>query len=335
MVIQNVTHQRLRRVFVAAAILSTALTGCVHPRSEAPDPLRVFGMRMTIERGPVNAAAQHFQPGPIPVGHGGIPNLFALPGSTPPLEPADLATHAETQALRNSLAHPDLRIVLTVAEGHYRLLGRRSAGIATLADLRGKRIATVDDTSAAFHLHKMLRLAGLTEADVTIVPFPRSIGIARAIIDRSVDVLAMWEPEMQSAVEALGDDAILFDQDPGYREIFNLNTTAGKLADPAKRAQIVAFVAATIAASRTLIRDPSEGIRLVGEASGYDPALVARSWRHHSFPGRISPDLLDILVEEEAWMAARAGRAPRGRAELATLIDTSVVTEALALVAEK
>jgi NitT/TauT family transport system substrate-binding protein len=321
------------RVAFAIMPISFALSACAHPQAtDTGSPLRIFGMRSTIERAPVNLAAHSFYPGKLPVGHGGIPNLFAEPGSQPPLEPADVATHAETQALRNSLIHPDVRIILTVAEGHYRLLGRRSAGIATLADLRGKRIATVEDTSAHFHLHKMLRLAGLTEADVTIVPFPRPTGIAKAIIDKSVDVLAMWEPEMQLAVDALGDDAILFEQDPGYREIFNLNTTAGKLADPVKRRQIVAFVAATIRASRALATDPAPGVRLVAEASGYDPELVARSWRHHSFPAKISDDLLDILVEEEAWMAQRGGRAPRSRAVLATLIDTSITAEALALI---
>jgi sulfonate transport system substrate-binding protein len=332
MKLRSVERARLWAI-LACAPLSLILNACAHQSAtDRATPLRIFGMRSTIERAPVNFAADSFYPGKPRVGHGGIPNLYAAPGSQPPLEPADVATHAETQALRNSLTHPDVRIILTVAEGHYRLLGRRSAGIATLADLRGKRIATIEDTSAAFHLHKMLHLAGLSEADVTIVSFPRPTGIAKAIIDRSVDVLAMWEPEMQSAVEALGEDAILFEQDPGYREIFNLNTTAGKLAEPAKRRQIVAFVAATIRASRALAGDPAPGIRLVAEASGYDPALVARSWRHHTFPGKISDDLLDILVEEDAWMAQRAGRTPRSRADLATLIDPSIVTEALALI---
>lgn len=325
-----------RSTRLGAAILMTGLTGCA-PQERGPrvQPLRVVGMRTTIERAPVNLAAKRFYPGRPQVGHGGIPNLFATAGTVPPLEQADLATHAETQALNNSLAHPDLRIILTVAEGHYRLLARRSAGISSLADLRGKRIATVDHTSAAFHLHKMLQLAGLTEADVTIVPFPRPTGIAQAIIDRSVDVLAMWEPEMQLAIEALGQDAIIFDRDPGYREIFNLNTTAAKLADPATRREIVRFVAAVIQASRALDRDPAEGIQLVAEASGYDAALVTRSWPHQTFPGKIADDLLDILVEEDAWLAQRAGRAARSRADLSRLIDNSIVQDALALVDQR
>jgi NitT/TauT family transport system substrate-binding protein len=61
-----------------------------------------------------------------------------------------------------------------------------------------------------------------------------------------------------------------------------------------------------------------------------DEALVARVWRHHAYPATLVPDLLDVLVEEEAWLASQAGRAPRSRAELARLIDGSVLEEALA-----
>ena len=40
--------------------------------------------------------------------------------------------------------------------------------------------------------------------------------------------------------------------------------------------------------------------------------------------------LLDVLVAEEQWLAARDNRPARPRAELATLIDTSVYREAVA-----
>lgn len=48
------------------------------------------------------------------------------------------------------------------------------------------------------------------------------------------------------------------------------------------------------------------------------------------FPVRIVPDMLDVLEEEERWVAKERNRAPRSRDELARLIDRSVVDEALA-----
>ena len=40
-------------------------------------------------------------------------------------------------------------------------------------------------------------------------------------------------------------------------------------------------------------------------------------------------DLLDVMAQEEQWMANLDKRAPRGRDELARLIDASVLKEAL------
>src|SRR5690606_30583143 len=119
------------------------------------------------------AADRHFPPR-ISIRRGGIPNLVgaeALPNYGDP-GTADIATHAETQLLRYSLAHPNLRVIMTVTEGHYRIVARRSAGIATPADLRGKKVATLANTSAGYFLGLMLGKEGLSLADVVLVDVP-------------------------------------------------------------------------------------------------------------------------------------------------------------------
>src|SRR5690606_38121026 len=136
-------------------------------------PLRVTGNTTTIELAPVLLAIdQGLYPGPATLENGGVPNLFGLVSPAATGEPlvSDVSTNYDTQALLGSAENPDLRIVMTVSEGLYRIVAKRSAGIATLADLRGKRIGTVRNTSSAFFLHSMLQTAGLTEDDVEIVP---------------------------------------------------------------------------------------------------------------------------------------------------------------------
>jgi hypothetical protein len=49
----------------------------------------------------------------------------------------------------------------------------------------------------------------------------------------------------------------------------------------------------------------------------------------------VAPDLLDLITEEEKWVAAQQKRAPRGRAELAGFIDTTILKEAQALNAKR
>lgn len=290
--------------------------------SSAHAQLRVFGNTTTIELAPVLVAAKELGPGIVTVANGGIPDLYDDSA-------ADVATNAETQALRQSVDHPDLRIILTVSEGFYRIVARRSAGVAGLADLRGKRVATVTITSSGYYLHKMLGTVGLSIDDVTVVPVSPLSGMPRALADREVDAVTIWEPEIQNAQDLIGADAIEFQDRRVYRELFNLNTTAAALANPAKRARIVAFVRALIRASKTIAERPQEAWPLVAASTGFDAKLIERVWHHEGYPGTLVPDLLDVMAEEDGYVARERNRAPRPRAELAKLIDDSVLREAL------
>jgi len=125
-------------------------------------PLRIAGNMTTIELAAVLLAANGLYRGQVTVINGGIPNLMR--------GEVDAATNAETQLLRQSVEDPSLRIIYTEAEGFYRIVARRSAGIASVKDLRGKKIAIAPNTSAHYYLVKSLALAGVEEGMVTVVP---------------------------------------------------------------------------------------------------------------------------------------------------------------------
>jgi NitT/TauT family transport system substrate-binding protein len=240
---------------------------------------------------------------------------------------AHAGTNAETQMLLVRASNPDVRMLLTVAEGLYRIIARKSAGINTLADLRGKRIVTPRNTSAHFHLVKMLRTVGLTEADVTLVETGRT-EMAAAIVRREADAISMWEPEAQNALEALGTDATVIQNNSVYRELFSLYTTAQVLSDPRRRRELVEFVRSVIVASDSVRDRPHNVIPLVAKMIKQTENTVSRSWRFHRFPATLPRDMLDVLTEEETWIAASQRREPLSRDRLAALIDTSVLKEA-------
>ena len=296
--------------------------------AESPPALRLYGNTSTIELAPVLLAAQRLGTGTLVVSNGGVPNLFDASG-------ADVATNAETQALRVSVDHPDLRIILTVAEGFYRIVGRRSAGIAKLSDLRGKKVGTVPNTSAAYYLHAMLATVGLKDQDVTIVPLVPLTKVPAALRDGTVDAVTVWEPEIQNAQELVGADAIEFQDRAVYRELFNLNTTAAKLADPVKRRQIVALVAELIKASSDIRASAAVVVPLVAKTTGFDAGLIEKVWHHEGYSGTLVPDLADVMAAEEVWLAQGTRRTARSRAELVSLIDPSVRLEALALLKQQ
>jgi len=297
------------------------------------EPLRVVGYKLVLEMAPMLVAAEKLPAGSVVVDNGGIPSLWRgekevdgrAATSAAPLP--DLAGNAETQALRQSVRHPDLRIILTVTEGMYRIIARKSSGIEDLRDLKGKRIATSPDTSAEFYLFKMLERVGLTPADVTIVPLTGPKG-ADVVLDGRADAIAVWEPDPERIRQGLGKDAVEFNEFGVYREIYNLNATAATLADPEKRRQVVAYVRALISACHDATYQPAHTQQVVAQNSGHDVKLIADSWNHHHFPCALPTDLLDVLVDEEKWLATKEKRTPRGRAELARLIDPSILAEA-------
>jgi NitT/TauT family transport system substrate-binding protein len=302
----------LRVVAAVGTILMLAQTA-------PPPPLRVAVNMTTVESAPVFLAAQGAAGGEMALTGGGIPLLVD--------RTADAATNSETQILLRSVDNPELRIVMTVAECDYRIVARRSAGIRRLVDLRGKRVGTPANTSAEYYLSKMLRTVKLDEPDVTVVAMPVA-DMAAAMKRGDVDAVSGWEPGAQDSMAALGADAIVFQDRSVYRELFNLNTTAGVLSDPAKRRVLVDVVRAIAAASRDVRARPADVRPLLSSRINVPQATIATVWRHFRFPTSLPPDTLDVLIEEEPWVAARQKRSPRTRAQLQSLIDDSVLREA-------
>jgi NitT/TauT family transport system substrate-binding protein len=90
------------------------------------------------------------------------------------------------------------------------------------------------------------------------------------------------------------------------------------------------MVRSIVEATKQLKANPQEHWPHISSVLKYSPEQIAASWPEMEFPAAFVPDLLDVLVEEEVWVAKERDRTPRGRDELAKLIDRSVLEEALA-----
>ena len=297
------------------------------PQAAALAPITVSGSYW-IELSPVLVAAHNYYPVEINVDEGGITRITS--------GEADLATNAETQLLRESYTNPDLRIIMTVTESFYRLIARRSAGVESLEDLRGKRIMTPGPTSAGYYLEAMLQSVGMSDEDVELVPFPRAETakqgmdmMAEALVNGEVDAISIWEPTPEDAIQLLGDDAVVLQDRSVYREVFNLHARASDLANPDKRPAIVAFVRAVAEATEAMQEDPESFYPLVTQYTTYSEEQITASMEEMEFPVHIIDDMLDVLETEEQWVARNNNRDPRSREELAQFIDYSVLEEAL------
>jgi NitT/TauT family transport system substrate-binding protein len=319
-------------------------------------PLAFFGAQMAVERAPVHMAMLNLYGDRAIVQNGSNHDLIgfdrrAVLFSNPrPSEEsaafdlkgrtlrADVSSNGETQMMRASAIEPKIRVIMTVAEGRYPIIAQRSAGIASLADLKGKRILNFPrpPTSAAFFLHNMLKSVGLTASDVTIVQQPLG-KIGEAVTKGMVDAVAIWEPDSEQALtafRALGEDVVIFNGDGIYHERYNLCTTTDALAVPAKRREIVSLLREIIKVTSQINTDPVVRARaqaLVAESGGlYTVEEVARGWPNVKFVASFDENLLDLFVAEDIWLAPLENRKPRARKDLARLIDRTLYDEARA-----
>ena len=313
--------QKLCTGLATMAVLCATLVMPLSAQPVAIPKLQVYGNTSTMELAPVLMALNSYYKGPATLTNGGIPNLFSTNNDA---ATAMVATNAETQALRQSVDHPDLRIIYTVSGGLYRIVAKRSAGIRTLADLKGKKIGTIANTSSQYFLHKMLKSVGLTIDDVTVVSITSLDKYKTALTEQGLDAITVWEPGADYAAESIGKDAIEFSGKGIYREIFNLYATAATLADPLKHATILQFVKALKVATDDLNATPKLAWPLVAKSTGLPESVVQHAWPHHEFTADLAPDLLDVMVEEDQWVARETKRRPRTREQLAQLIDASV-----------
>ncbi len=300
-------------------LAALAVSIAVLQAQPATPPIRMAVNMATVESAPVFLAAQGAAGAEMTIVPGGIPLLVD--------RTADAATNSETQILIRSVANPELRVVMTVAECWYRIVGRRSSGIQTLRDLRGKRVGTPANTSAEYYLSKMLGTVQLREADVTVVPMPVP-EMAAAMKRGDIDAISGWEPGSEDAITALGADASVFQDRSVYRELFNLNTTTAVLNDPVRRRTLVDVVRAIVAASGEVTARPVGVRSLLSSRINMPPPTIDAVWRHFRFPVSLPSDLLNVMVEEDRWVAAAQKRAPRERAQLQTLVDDTVLRDA-------
>ena len=309
--------------------------------------LQVYGMRNVMEQATTLIAVDTLSGGKATVHHGNVAHLVGADASmnsassinTPEaraisaeaaLPLADVATNYDTQFLRFSVKRSDMRILFCVTRGLYHMVARRSAGIASVKDLRGKRVGTYTRTSSHYHLVKALEAHGLRETDIEIVALAPIFEISKAMIEKRVDAITIWEPALQAAKDGLGADAIELKSPAVQSHYFNLNTTSEKLADPGKRKQMVELTRHLIRASQRVKEKPQIGCEWLEKATGYERGLIERSFHQHDYCAAIAQDQLDVLVDQDKWIAKEQGRAPRSREALATLLDYSVYHEAVA-----
>jgi NitT/TauT family transport system substrate-binding protein len=158
------------------------------------------------------------------------------------------------------------------------VIAKAGSGITTAADLKGKRIGIPGKYGSSWiMLQALLKSAGLTTSDVTIVEFP-DYGQATALQQGAVDAATGFTNNEPIQLKRAGVDTVTLAVDaitplPGPGLVTGTATLA------AKHDALAAFTKATLEAMNEIAADPTKGLQAsykVVPDLAKDPALQAQ-----------------------------------------------------------
>ncbi|MFI6539890.1 ABC transporter substrate-binding protein [Nonomuraea sp. NPDC050547] len=133
--------------------------------------------------------------------------------------------------------------------------------VKTLADLRGKKIAYSPGQAQGALVLKVLKKAGLTKQDVTLVELPSTGDVyPNALAGKQVDVAPIGGVNIKRYTAKFGKDGATTIRHDLRDDPSHLYVRAETLKDPAKAAALREYVAAWVRASRWVYEHPKEWI---------------------------------------------------------------------------
>lgn len=213
---------------------------------------------------------------------------------------ADLATSAELPIVFAAIREQPVTVIATilVAEKDYGIVARRDRGIATPAELKGRRIGVTVNTSGHFVLDAFLNRQKLTTGDVEVRDF-KPEELAGAMARGDIDAASTWEPYLNGLREQLGDNGAAFSVADVYDSLYNLSGS---------RDYVVKHPVAIRKVLRALIRggryckeSPQAASEIVAANIEADAATLRALWPSYRFGVRLDQSLLLALEDQTRW----------------------------------
>lgn len=220
---------------------------------------------------------------------------------------ADIATTAEAPVTAAAMANQAIAFVAGMEYSDLKTIVAAKSGIKSKADLRGKKIGFTAGTGSEVYTATLLKSAGLTPADVTLVNL-RPQEMLPALAAGSIDAFDTWEPHIANAKKALGEAVAELDTKGTYSETFNIVVMRAYL--DANPELVKKFIAALIETETWVKAHPAEAIATVADAVGMKRDDLQPIWSDYVYHVRIDDRLIEILKTHAAWRLASGNHPP-------------------------
>src|SRR6266702_4125190 len=200
------------------------------------------------------------------------------------------------------------------------LLVPKGSGIHSVAQLKGKRIAVAQGSSADYHLLTVLNKAGISVHDVTLVYLQPAAGLA-ALTSGHVDAWDIWSPFIEEGETQNGATAVVSGTGYGSPYSFTVASRAA-LSDPGKAAAIKDYLSLIAQAHRWAKTHLSAWAAVWAKASGLPlPVMEQAAADSASLAVPITPAV--IASEQQVANAFPASGLIPVHLNFADFVDTS------------
>jgi len=212
----------------------------------------------------------------------------------------DVSPAADAPLVAKAFECDCYRIVATFiySHSHGKITARRDRGIASAADLRGKRIGVTPGTTGEYYLLYALLPEGIGRDDVTLVQLPPK-DLVSALVEGSIDAFSSWEPYVWQAKDLLGDLGVLLVNENVLRHTFNLTTTPG-YADT-HQVTLVRLLRAVQKSAEFMTEHPAEAKEIITRRLGVRAGYLEEVYEEYKIGLRLDHFLLLTMEAEARW----------------------------------
>lgn len=156
------------------------------------------------------------------------------------------------------------------------IVARKSRGVASPQDLKGKSLAYSPGTTSDVFAHRFLAKYGISTDSIKLVKIQPKAMVAGIVASDGPDASSTWEPFVSSMRKGLGDDVVTFEAPEIYtaREFTAVRTDWAK----ENKAVVVSYLKALAKANEFISSHKEQAQAIVAKMTGLDIDIVKSSW---------------------------------------------------------
>jgi ABC-type nitrate/sulfonate/bicarbonate transport system substrate-binding protein len=178
------------------------------------------------------------------------------------------------------------------------IVARKGSGIATVEDLKGKRVGLAKAQTSDEYFKMVLARRGMNYDDIAIENIMAPPALAPALKDGKVDAIVSWEPYNTAVLEQVPDSYVVLRG--GGHLSYVMIATAHEPTIQASPQLISAFVAGLAEASQYTRKNRAEAVEIFARmVPGTDLAVGKKAIQHISYDPRLSGAVMKAFEAAE------------------------------------